>query len=694
MKSAPISTLLKRRSIPVWCLKWIVLAFILSFNSCDPFPAKDINHQARVDSLLDRADHLNTIQNTNRAKLFLDSAYARFPEAGILDRYRKYQRLLTYYSDRNNTINLVIAEQYIDSLFLLFDREGIKNKYRAEYALAHLNRGDHMQFRKNYDEAYSYYFRGKILIDPIDKCKRNPYTARVASMTYEQKNYAKAAGYYKQAYQEAMECPEGDSFDNLFVNRQGYLSNVAQCYSLLNRLDSAVYFYDLALQFIQQNEAKFPTKQNFIEQARGVIYGNQGAVYRKMRDYKRAIPVLQESIRINSQKNRYNFDAQFSQATLSRVYLEDNQMGKARSEMEKLQASLDTLSNDEALLRLYSVEWQFWDKLNQPGKSLSFLKKYLKLKEVVDRNSRNFDKMDQVLLKLENEHNTELLLKKEELNRLYLLATIAISLLALTIAFLIWLSWKRTRRNLLKLADLNRQIIGRNTQLQTTLTILEKSHQENARLLKVVAHDLRTPVGSISMAADLLMEGELKVRKPEFFLSMIKTSSADALDLIDNLLHSNTLPDKKERVELREFLTSCVDVLQLKAETKKQSIDLKTDAIDVFIDRQKMWRVIANLLTNAIKFSPPGSTITIRTKKSADRVRLMIKDEGIGIPAELKDKVFSPYSEAKRTGTSGEKTFGLGLSISRQIIEAHDGKLWFESQENQGTTFYIEFPVH
>lgn len=678
----------------MWCLKWMAMAFLVCTYSCDQFEGNDINHKARVDSLLQRADLLNKSKNPDRVRTFLDSAYAQFPEAGIMDRYRKYEYLLYCYSEGGLRMTTPKADQYIDSLFLVMNPDEIRNKYKKEFAMLHLYRGDNLQFRKNYEEAYSYYFRGKLLINPVDKCQISQYTSRIASMTYEQKNFAKAAGFYKQAYQESLQCNERGNFDQLFVYPQGNLCNIAQCYSLLGKLDSAVYFFDQALQFIRQNESKYPTRKEFIAMARGVIYGNQGAVYRKMRAYQKAIPVLQESIRINSQKNRYNYDAQFAQAALAGVYLEDNQFEKAHNELQKLEAALDTLPNNEASLRMYTIAGDYWEKLNQPEKSQPYLKKYLKLKEITDFDARNFDGMDQVLLKLDSEHKIELLNKKQELNRLYLLTTIAISLMALTIAFLIWLSWKRTRRNLMELADLNKQILGRNTQLQTTLTALERSQQENTRLLKMVAHDLRTPVGSISMAADLLLEGDLKVRKPRFFLDMIKTSSVNALDLIDNLLQSNAILDNKEWVELRALLVSCVDVLQLKADAKHQVIDLETDELCVLIDRQRMWRVIANLITNAIKFSPPDSTITVRATKLSDAVLVTIKDQGIGIPVELKDKVFNLFTEAKRTGTSGEKAFGLGLAISRQIVEAHNGKLWFESNQNQGTIFYVELPLH
>jgi len=77
----------------------------------------------------------------------------------------------------------------------------------------------------------------------------------------------------------------------------------------------------------------------------------------------------------------------------------------------------------------------------------------------------------------------------------------------------------------------------------------------------------------------------------------------------------------------------------------------------------------------------------------AEGVRISVKDHGIGIPPEMKDKIFDMFTEAKRSGTAGEQSFGLGLAISKQIVEAHGGRIWFESRQGKGTTFFIDLPI-
>ncbi len=102
---------------------------------------------------------------------------------------------------------------------------------------------------------------------------------------------------------------------------------------------------------------------------------------------------------------------------------------------------------------------------------------------------------------------------------------------------------------------------------------------------------------------------------------------------------------------------------------------------------------MGNLVNNAIKFSPIAGEIKVRLKDEQNNFVIEVEDSGIGIPDNLKSKVFDLFSEAKRYGTLGEQPFGLGLSISKQITEAHGGKIWFESTEGKGTTFFVEIPV-
>jgi len=120
-------------------------------------------------------------------------------------------------------------------------------------------------------------------------------------------------------------------------------------------------------------------------------------------------------------------------------------------------------------------------------------------------------------------------------------------------------------------------------------------------------------------------------------------------------------------------------------------LDVLDSPEELYISREKIWRVLSNLIGNAIKFSPQGAVISAKITLENDNIQIAVNDHGIGIPDSIKDEIFHMFTEAKRPGTAGEKSFGLGLSISKQIIESHNGEIWFDSDPIKGTTFYVRF---
>ena len=102
--------------------------------------------------------------------------------------------------------------------------------------------------------------------------------------------------------------------------------------------------------------------------------------------------------------------------------------------------------------------------------------------------------------------------------------------------------------------------------------------------------------------------------------------------------------------------------------------------------------MINNLISNAIKFTPDGGHITLSIEDQQDVVLFTVADTGVGIPAKFHDTLFSKFTKARRAGLKGEPSIGLGMSIIKTIVNWHEGKIWFESEEKKGTTFYIELP--
>jgi signal transduction histidine kinase len=178
-------------------------------------------------------------------------------------------------------------------------------------------------------------------------------------------------------------------------------------------------------------------------------------------------------------------------------------------------------------------------------------------------------------------------------------------------------------------------------------------------------------------------------------LQLIRESGQNSLDLVSDLLQVHTRAEqlKKEPVDLNTLLHYCVDLLQYKANAKGQQIILQAAHVTVAVNNEKLWRVVSNLITNAIKFSPVGDVIIVSLTENPPYVTIAVEDHGIGIPPSMKNNIFDMSADAKRKGTAGEESYGMGLAICKQIVEAHDGRIWFESQPGMGSTFYVELPM-
>jgi two-component system sensor histidine kinase VicK len=238
---------------------------------------------------------------------------------------------------------------------------------------------------------------------------------------------------------------------------------------------------------------------------------------------------------------------------------------------------------------------------------------------------------------------------------------------------------------------------------------LRKQHEDNERkfatrknaLLEVLSHDLSAPLVNIQGFASLL-NVHLKYKENDQLqdaIQMLEEVARRNVQLIRTFVDQEALETAKvallkERLDVVLRTMDLVDQLKISEAALRKEFRLESSQPSIFlwVDEAKFTQVIGNLLSNAIKFTPDGGQITVRIEEQPKRVLMSVSDNGIGIPARLQDKVFLPFTRAKRPGLRGEEPTGLGLSVVKSIVELHDGRIWLESEEHQGTTFYVEFP--
>lgn len=231
--------------------------------------------------------------------------------------------------------------------------------------------------------------------------------------------------------------------------------------------------------------------------------------------------------------------------------------------------------------------------------------------------------------------------------------------------------------------------------------VLQKFSSKKNAILEILSHDLARPLANIKGLSTLLAKrlkpsGEEEVAE---LVEMISQASERGILLIREFIQEEFLASAnveliKERVDIVEKLGIVIEQYQASQQDMAKTFQLFTNQEPIFceIDEPKFMQAINNLLSNAIKFTPDGGVINLRLEEQADQVLIQIEDNGIGIPDHLQEKIFEKFSKARRPGLKGEPSTGLGMSIIKTIIEWHGGRIWLESEENKGTTFFIELP--
>lgn len=219
--------------------------------------------------------------------------------------------------------------------------------------------------------------------------------------------------------------------------------------------------------------------------------------------------------------------------------------------------------------------------------------------------------------------------------------------------------------------------------------------QQKSEILGFVAHDLRNPLNNIEALTKMLLDEE--EHKDSTEMQLILRSTRQAKHIIEDLLevaHNDKNPFHLQHTNISDFMNGICENWQ-KNLNRERSINFKPaePAITAAVNPSKLTRVIDNLIGNSLKFSNPETPIDIEVSRSATQCIIRITDLGIGIPTNLQDVLFDQFSKAGRPGLRGEKSVGLGLHISKQIIEQHGGSITVSSKENEGTTFQITIPL-
>jgi signal transduction histidine kinase len=220
----------------------------------------------------------------------------------------------------------------------------------------------------------------------------------------------------------------------------------------------------------------------------------------------------------------------------------------------------------------------------------------------------------------------------------------------------------------------------------------------------MVSHELRTPLTSIrGFVATMLQAGEgmFDWETQEEFLQIVDTEAERLGQMIDDLLNIARIQNGRG-LQFHFIATDLNDVARRVIRLQSQSsamkgghqlkLEIPEDFPNILSDDAKVQQIMHNLVSNALKYSPNGGEVAIGAREDGDGVRIWISDQGLGIPKEHLPKMFGQFHRVESSGHTGIKGTGLGLWLTKHMVEGHHGRIWVESEFGRGSTFFIWLP--
>ncbi len=639
--------------------------------------------------------------NPKQGLRIVDSILKKIKKPTLYD-YAVYFNQHSYYSSWDSMYNKQI--NYADTLIELVNNNTSEEKGSLILINAYFDKAAGYYNLQNYEVANATYFKAYDLADKYgNTTSKSNLAYDIAMKMYQQKKFDISLQYFKYTYKYLLE----DTITSLPHKNnklQELLDNMGLCNYNLNKLDSALYYYNACINFINNtnNSLAIDAHNNFMRKqgALGVVHGNMAKVFVKQNNIDTAIVLYKKAIAYNSIPGADLRDMQICMIRLGAIYIAQKNTVALTQLIKDFKKTFKVFYTFNEVAELQKMQYHNYLLQQKPLLALKELQAYNVSKDSLLKIEASIIKQDIIkeLKDREQQLQISVLSKNNKLNKLYIAIFIILSVIAFAIVYFVNRGYKKTKQNVQQLTLLNNAITQQKKEIEQVAIQLEVANTQKEKLMYVMAHELRSPISGIAAVANNLTQNQAINGQEKELVQMIEQTSANTLALINDLLSekdNNQIILNKSMTNLQQLIHKTVALLQYKAKEKSQKIIVQDSNEHrlIYLDADKIERVLINLITNAIKFSLPQKQIHVETQWQENYVLIQVQDEGFGISNTQLQQLFDEQTIIKREGTMGEKSFGLGLAICKQIIESHQGSLMVQSQENEGSTFTVILPL-
>ncbi len=578
----------------------------------------------------------------------------------------------------------------------------------ALYDDSYFRKGDIFFDLQQYELAFKEYFKGLETASDLNEARvQGNFNHRLGQLSYRKQDFAKALTYFKKSLNLFNQLP--DQRIQMKYRRQELCSNIGLCYWRMGELEQSIAWFDSALAYIGRLPHRVPHEILQYQAAKEVALGNQGIALYEYGEKERGMQQMKNSLRFNSIPNAENGHAAFIANEIARFLINENRLAEAKHFIDTSKFLTRRQPISTATLLQEKTYLQYFLKTGNIDSLSVHLANYMAFSDSLKDIERGLLTVntDQLLAGLEKDFALRTEIQKSQTQeRINSILLVLLGTLLSGLAIIGWM-WQKGRRRNQVLARLNQHVKEQNMLLEKaqreqleTNDRLEQLNRQKDKLLRVVAHDLRNPLAAIYGLSGIMLEDDKNEHDREF-LELANQACRGGLDLIGELLDpkqgeksSREIFSRRERINAEQFLNDTLRLVKHRADEKEIKLQLKCEFNQIiYVDLERLRRALTNLIVNAIKFSKRGGLVEINCTRENDKVVFEVRDFGIGIPADHLPRLFESFTTYKRAGTEGEKPFGLGLSITRQIAEEHQGEVQVESTEGVGSVFRLTVPA-